>query len=450
MKTLSVLLAALLISVSSLAQTWKSVGPDSVSWRSAVQMDVQFRQGVKPRIALATLKGIAQYSQGSWGYVLPDQTGIPFMSDDFFRSAYYSPFNDSVVFVGYDFMHPSMESGSSGRVIGNSFADPWQSFRSIGVGGFVGNSPSLQFVMSPHRTGKVYALIVQFARSSDNGMLWERIEVNSYGCYFLAADLKRDSVLYAGRRTSNVEGIYRSTDDGTTWNNIHQFNFSTFSGYNRHPFVDFCANGDTLIWSLSKLPYSLDSVCGIQVSVDRGATWSYVLRNINVQKFVRDEGRRNVFYAAAEGGIYRSTNSGMSWSLLFSNVPTPKLVDLRKDPFSDTLYVATRDSGVYKVADRTLEATASEPVPRSFELNQNFPNPFNPVTTITYFVGTYGHTSLWIFDLLGREITTLVNEVKQPGEYSVVWDASKLPSGVFFCRMAAGRFVATKQMILLK
>ena len=96
-------------------------------------------------------------------------------------------------------------------------------------------------------------------------------------------------------------------------------------------------------------------------------------------------------------------------------------------------------------------------------MEQNYPNPFNPTTNFEFRIANFSATggglvSLKIYDMLGREVATLVNEVKQPGEYSVRWDATKFPSGVYFYRLTArpvdggqaGAYTDTKKMLLLK
>jgi glucose/arabinose dehydrogenase len=96
--------------------------------------------------------------------------------------------------------------------------------------------------------------------------------------------------------------------------------------------------------------------------------------------------------------------------------------------------------------------------PSEFELYQNHPNPFNPTTVITYQTPTASFVTLEVFDVLGREITMLVNEEASPGVHSVTWDASRFPSGVYFCRMRAmntragqtNEFVETRKMILVR
>jgi hypothetical protein len=85
-----------------------------------------------------------------------------------------------------------------------------------------------------------------------------------------------------------------------------------------------------------------------------------------------------------------------------------------------------------------------------FTLDQNFPNPFNPSTLIKYSIPNSYQVSLKIFNTLGQEMETLVNEEKQVGTYEVNWNASNLQSGVYFYRLQAGSFVQTRKMILLK
>jgi len=86
----------------------------------------------------------------------------------------------------------------------------------------------------------------------------------------------------------------------------------------------------------------------------------------------------------------------------------------------------------------------------TFNLEQNYPNPFNPSTTINYQIPTLSIVSLKVYDVLGNEIVTLVNEEKPAGSYEVEFDAISLPSGVYFYRLQAGSFVETKKMVLMK
>ena len=85
-----------------------------------------------------------------------------------------------------------------------------------------------------------------------------------------------------------------------------------------------------------------------------------------------------------------------------------------------------------------------------YMLYQNYPNPFNPITNIEYAVPKWSKTTLKIYDVLGSEITTLINEEKPAGVYQINWDASSLSSGVYFYQLKAGEFVQTRKMILMK
>jgi hypothetical protein len=92
-------------------------------------------------------------------------------------------------------------------------------------------------------------------------------------------------------------------------------------------------------------------------------------------------------------------------------------------------------------------------IPERFVLEQNYPNPFNPRTSIRFQVSGLGFVSLKVYDVLGREVRTLVNEAKSPGRYQVEFDAGDLSSGIYFYRMrvAGGQpFIATKKLVLMK
>ncbi len=95
-----------------------------------------------------------------------------------------------------------------------------------------------------------------------------------------------------------------------------------------------------------------------------------------------------------------------------------------------------------------------EGIPLTYSLEQNYPNPFNPSTIITFQMPTVGFASLKVYDILGREVATLVNETKQPGKYTVQWDAGSVANGMYFYRVLVQggekSFVDVKKMVLLK
>ena len=113
----------------------------------------------------------------------------------------------------------------------------------------------------------------------------------------------------------------------------------------------------------------------------------------------------------------------------------------------------------YKLTPRTdadfgivtsVEITREEELPTVYALAQNYPNPFNPSTVVQYSVPTGGLVMLKVYNVLGQEVRTLVNEQQAPGTYRVRFDATGLASGLYFYRITAGAFVDIKKMMLLK
>ncbi|MBK7629456.1 MAG: T9SS type A sorting domain-containing protein [Ignavibacteriales bacterium] len=92
----------------------------------------------------------------------------------------------------------------------------------------------------------------------------------------------------------------------------------------------------------------------------------------------------------------------------------------------------------------------SSSLPTEFKLSQNYPNPFNPSTKISWESPVSGHQSLKVYDVLGNEVATLVNEYNPAGNYEVEFNANSLSSGIYFYRLQAGSFIQTKKMILIK
>ncbi len=117
-----------------------------------------------------------------------------------------------------------------------------------------------------------------------------------------------------------------------------------------------------------------------------------------------------------------------------------------------TLAVGTHARGVFTTQIPTGPTDVGEPAaqPETFVLEQNFPNPFNPITTIGFKLPVSGHVTLNVFDVTGREVARLVDELKQPGEYRVRFDAENLASGMYLYRLTAGEFSHTRKMVLVR
>jgi hypothetical protein len=85
-----------------------------------------------------------------------------------------------------------------------------------------------------------------------------------------------------------------------------------------------------------------------------------------------------------------------------------------------------------------------------YDLSQNYPNPFNPTTQISYSLAQDAFVTLKVYDMLGTEVASLINDRKKPGNYSVTFNASNLPSGIYVYKLTSGNFTESKKLILLK
>jgi len=157
---------------------------------------------------------------------------------------------------------------------------------------------------------------------------------------------------------------------------------------------------------------------------------------------------------------YFDAGKGMSLDSYFGYSIAP-LGDINEDGLSDIIVGAPHydfytNKGYWGVflGDTNIKVTDVESEiesnPKSFQLYQNYPNPFNPVTTIKYDIVKAQDVKLAVYDILGREVATLVNAAQQPGSYELTWNASGFASGIYFYTLTSGDFTSTKKLILLK
>lgn len=313
-------------------------------------------------------------------------------------------------------------------------------------------------------------------RSTDHGNTWDTLLVGSLNSS-VRGFISNDKYLFAATWGN---GIFRSSNGGNNWTQIN-------NGINHLTFWDIFAIEDTLI--------AAGSGGGIYRSTNNGNSWGQSNNGLTDLTTYRLTMLHNyIFVGAAFSGVFRSSDYGKSWlsvgpasqtiyaflafdTLLFAGTansgiyissdygntwetfnqgnPLGSIVELMYD--ETYLYAATLGGGIYRYNKNNI-TSADENVsvtPALFELKQNYPNPFNPSTIIQYTVADAYHASgvpvrLAVYDLLGSEITTLVNEEKPAGNYEVVFNANDLPSGVYFYRLTSGSFTLTKKLVLMK
>jgi hypothetical protein len=233
----------------------------------------------------------------------------------------------------------------------------------------------------------------QIYSSSNNGYNWSLL--HSFDVFVNAIAILGNT-LFAG---TSFYGIYKSTDNGLNW--IHT------SVYNSHV-VNFLIY-DCKIFSSGD--FDLNGWSSVFLSYDTGNVWygkGQGLGNNTVYSLAIDE-----YYIYAAAGWNPSVYRRDLWEITDIN----KLTKINSDKFS---------------------------------LSQNYPNPFNPSTNIKYQLANTKYVTLKIFDILGKEIATLVNEKQSPGTYEVSWEGSAYPSGVYFYKLISGDFTETKKMLMIK
>ena len=122
---------------------------------------------------------------------------------------------------------------------------------------------------------------------------------------------------------------------------------------------------------------------------------------------------------------------------------------------ADEEYTVVSDTGEFVLFRAALGVDEGLSIPEQFSLHQNYPNPFNPVTTLRYDLPENGHVNIIIYDMLGRQVKTLINQTQDAGFKSVIWDATNdygkpVSAGIYLYQIQAGEYISTKKMVLLK
>ncbi len=251
---------------------------------------------------------------------------------------------------------------------------------------------------------------------------------------------------------ANRNTIFLSTDKGTSWSSIDSELISNTSP----PITCLRANGDNLIVGTGRR--NLDQMSHIYLvnvgSVYRltfdGSKWNrsdsalngeYVTSLISIGA--------NIFAGTYSDGIFASPDNGVTWNNISDGLTDSSVVSL---VIHNSYLFAATSSGVYErpLSEITSVSPDNKTIPQNFSLEQNYPNPFNPSTTIEFSILKQSFVSLKVYDILGREIMTLVNEEKNPGRYKVEFKGKELSSGVYFYKLNADNFMSTKKFILMK
>jgi len=266
--------------------------------------------------------------------------------------------------------------------------------------------------------------------STNNGQQWTQRDASTW--YWTLGIF--GSTLFGA--TGNFGKMFSSTDDGMTWNSVS----IGVTDYNVSQII--VAGGNI---------YCATSWAGIRMSSDGGTNWSKITPDsLNNIYTVRVNGS-DILAGSDNGRVWVSNNSGQSWTNISADIPSGNVI--KGFVYSGNYaLVAVRQNRVWRrpLSEITSVSEIKSSLPTKFSLEQNFPNPFNPTTNIGFQISEYGFVSLKVFDVLGKEVSTLVNENLSAGKFSVDWNTENIPSGMYFYKLTTNNFSLTKKMLLAK
>ena len=287
------------------------------------------------------------------------------------------------------------------------------------------------------------------AYTSDGGNSWTRANVDSnivsnFPVFEFNFYNRRYGYACGGRL--DVAGVvWRTTDFGLNWN---------AQGVSADEVFDIFIFDSLNAISLTGDPEGFYPIAKINTT-DGGNSWDYDTLSFRGISFRLDFRTYNEGWSASGYKFLLTTDRGNTWN----EAATPDSSIVYDLQFMDARHgYAVGENGVILKLDPSLVDVEYETTkPTEFILSQNYPNPFNPTTRIQYAISNLpdGKASrqfvtLKVYDVLGNDIATLVNEEKPPGEYEIIFNATGLPSGIYFYKIQAGSFTEIRKMILMK
>jgi hypothetical protein len=226
-----------------------------------------------------------------------------------------------------------------------------------------------------------------------------------------------------------------------------------YSSNNGNSFTSLTGFPSIFIKTIQKAPDNtiyVSDAYGLNRSTDNGSTFedASVPNNFSSVRAAIVNSNGDVFLSKDDRKVFYSANRGIDWMQINEGIPAASYVYSFASSHG-RIFAGTNNSGAY-IYDGLTSIISGNNVTANFRIEQNYPNPFNPVTIIRYSLSENRSISLKVYDMSGKEIKTLVNEIKAAGIYEAEFDGSNLASGIYFYTLETEGFKDTKRMTLLK
>jgi trimeric autotransporter adhesin len=320
---------------------------------------------------------------------------------------------------------------------------------------FIGNDMYVagSFLHAGGVSGSGVVLANNIARWSEDDTLWHALGSGVDGTVNAMAVVGSD--LYVGGAFTHAGGTaanYIAKWNGTSWQTMG-------TGANDVVYAMTSSGSDLFVGGQFT---AIGGSSGFHIARYDGSKWNALSFGVDNKVLAMAAEKKNLYvagefrFADPSGVYYVAKWNGTTWSPFGSGLNARSLAitalngvvtvggEFTQAGGRPALYLAQFYDGA------TTSVTEHTGVPSSFGLSQNYPNPFNPTTNFEFRTANVGLVTLKIHDVLGREVATLVNEVRPAGLYTIRWDASAFPSGVYFCKLQAGDSFDSKKVVLLK
>jgi len=306
--------------------------------------------------------------------------------------------------------------------------------------GIGGTFFSLEFLNNNFGIIGGYTTVTQASKTTDGGATWSALTfpADFDGSSIWSIAYKDENVFWLGDVNGN---IYYTTDGGANWLKAKKTTSNTIYGMSVvGDDMWLSGMGGTLLKGHANpfTPVELvsfnASVSGNEVNLSWQTATEVNNSGFEIEKSLAGTNWSKIGFVKGKG----STSEATTYRFVDSPNKNGKISYRLKQVDFDGSYTYSN----------VIEVNLSAPV--DFALAQNYPNPFNPVTTINYSIAEKAVVELKVYDILGKQVVTLVNQTQDAGNYSVAFDASKLSSGVYCYELNAGQFSAKKKMILMK